>query len=1118
MATKIQLRRDNAANWQATNPVLSLGEPGVETDTHNMKVGDGVTAWNNLAYTAKDGGLTPVFVSMDDYYSQIPRISEDGVNWTAEANTGSPGTAHSSDWYTSSIAIGNGVIVYRAYNYLTNKDELRYSDGPYQAAVRPVSDITRLGPNGEGLNWETLTFGGGYFVAGGWYYDTDRNNIRYPIAAYSADGATWTMINIDLNYVKGIVDAQNNAHANTASGIKITNVVRGSNGWMFALRYKDDYTNSDGSNRIEPGAFYITSITTALNSSSYFATAPSINDSAWFDGHGWIGFSNTNNDYVYINTNTDPRQGTWTNIDLNSIVANLGTNYSDYYDIQEVTAGELAGVNYMVMTDYYGIVYYTADQGTTWDYVTPGPAYAGIYELEKNVNGGLRFSNSSSNVIWGDYPADEYNGEKITITGSYVAALNGTWWMDDYDGTSYPLYSDKAKLNRLNTSGFATLNIISKYVDYGYKGDNSIILPDTTNIVVGQRIYGIDAVLAKEDVDNNWKEPNIVTSVNGDTNRITLKYPLYQDFNGETLSFQALVTYTHGDQLDEIIYGGGKFVATGSNTNRAYFTTNMTDWHFTVNADDQGGFNGSRQMAYGALDINKNALRNKSATVTGITNSLTLGDTFNVNVVGMTDAPDGPYDYYGATDYNEGGINIDPSNGLWYLGTYDNARDAAVAIYSYTGYQIGPGGNVNADEYYHATSVRIETANNSFYFDDYYGTFMAEKINIGTVSDNYYDYYGYNHIDDIHFDEHDIYTSDGYELTIYNMFAPINDGGGVHIHWDNESHVRVNDNGVVLSKGGYEWQFTNDNDGVLYAPFSSDIDVGGYWTIGQGNGSVGYPYIGAVNNLDTPQSDPYDFVIQAGQSDGATVNNYWYFNRDGNFQLPDSGRIDVGFYWQLGWNNHTYIGATDNVDPDPYDVRIKVGNDGDNTYFYFNRTGTFDMPADGEIRWQSGYWKIGSVDGAYPVTIDTSGANNYDLQVRSGSYYWIFQQDGNFKLPAGGDIVDSDGYTVLNKDMPQNAVSANGNYTLALSDRGKHIYKTGTGNIQIPTNASVTFPIGTCITLVTGSDNSTHIVPDDSITTSVVLSKFGANANINVPVDTYVTILKIETDKWIVQT
>ena len=1055
MATKIQLRRDLSSNWASTNPILAQGEPGVELDTNNMKIGDGVKAWNDLAYTVQEGGLTPVFVSMDDYYSQMPRISEDGVNWTAEVNTGSPGTTHSSDWNVNGIAIGNGVIVYRGYDTRASKDELRYSEGPYQAAVRPVSDITRVGPNGEELNWETLTFGGGYFVAGGWYYDTDRNNIRYPIAAYSADGATWTMINIDLNYVKGIVDAQNNAHANTASGIKITNVVRGSNGWMFALRYKDDYTNDNGSNRIEPGAFYITSITTALNSGSYFATAPAINDSAWFDGHGWIGFSNGNNDHVYINTNTDPRQGTWTELDLNSIVANLGTNYSDYYDIQEVTAGELGGVDYMVMTDYYGIVYYTADQGTTWDYVTPGPAYAGIFELEKNVNGGLRFSNSSSNVNWGQQPANSFNGEKITITGSYVAALNGTWWMDDYDGTSYPLYSDKTKLNRLNTSGFDTLDIVTKYVDYGKKGDNSIILPNTTNIVVGQRIFGIPAVLAKEDVDNNWKEPNIVTSVNGDTNRITLKYPLYQNFNGETLSFQALVTYTHGDQLNEIIYGGGKFVAIGNNTNRAYFTTNMTDWHFTVNADDQGSFSGSRQMTYGALDINKNALRKNSATVTGITNSLTLGDTFNVNVVGMTDAPSGPYDYYGATEYNEGGISIDPSSGLWYLGTNDNSRSAQVAIYSYTGYQYSYN-NVGFDDYYHATSVKIETANHNFYFDDYYGTFIANSISIGSTVDTNEQKLAVNHIDNVFIDNLGIYTPDGYELTIYNMFAPVNNGGGVRIHHDNNANVSVNGDGITISDHGYEWQFTNDRNGVVYAPDSSEIDIGGYWTIGQGNGSTGYPYIGATDNVDT---DPYDFVIQAGQSNGPTVNNYWYFNRDGNLTLPPSGNIDVTGYWLIG---------------------------NDTAKIYANAIVT-----GGEVR---------------------------DIVIKAGANEWQFLQNAKFKLPVNGDIVNSNGDSVLNKDMPQQETE-NVDYTLQLTDRGGHVYVNYTGHtVSIPTNASVAFPIGSVVTLVTATGCPATLVPVDSGTTTVILSKFGNDNSINIPADTYVTLLKIDTDKWIVQT
>jgi lysophospholipase L1-like esterase len=50
MANKIQYRRDTAANWTAANPVLSLGEPGYETDTKRRKVGDGTAAWASLPY------------------------------------------------------------------------------------------------------------------------------------------------------------------------------------------------------------------------------------------------------------------------------------------------------------------------------------------------------------------------------------------------------------------------------------------------------------------------------------------------------------------------------------------------------------------------------------------------------------------------------------------------------------------------------------------------------------------------------------------------------------------------------------------------------------------------------------------------------------------------------------------------------------------------------------------------------------------------------------------------------------------------------------------------------------------------------------------------------------
>lgn len=50
MATRVQIRRDTAANWAASNPVLAQGELGVELGTNRVKLGDGSTVWSSLLY------------------------------------------------------------------------------------------------------------------------------------------------------------------------------------------------------------------------------------------------------------------------------------------------------------------------------------------------------------------------------------------------------------------------------------------------------------------------------------------------------------------------------------------------------------------------------------------------------------------------------------------------------------------------------------------------------------------------------------------------------------------------------------------------------------------------------------------------------------------------------------------------------------------------------------------------------------------------------------------------------------------------------------------------------------------------------------------------------------
>lgn len=48
--TRIQLRRDVAADWTAANPILADGEMGVEKDSRLVKIGDGTSPWNSLPY------------------------------------------------------------------------------------------------------------------------------------------------------------------------------------------------------------------------------------------------------------------------------------------------------------------------------------------------------------------------------------------------------------------------------------------------------------------------------------------------------------------------------------------------------------------------------------------------------------------------------------------------------------------------------------------------------------------------------------------------------------------------------------------------------------------------------------------------------------------------------------------------------------------------------------------------------------------------------------------------------------------------------------------------------------------------------------------------------------
>lgn len=83
LRTTFQLRRGKEAAWKKNNPILADGEPGYVTDKNALKIGNGVTAWNDLEYIGgKEGGNGGVY-NADTHYD-FPSIGSVDMIYKAE--------------------------------------------------------------------------------------------------------------------------------------------------------------------------------------------------------------------------------------------------------------------------------------------------------------------------------------------------------------------------------------------------------------------------------------------------------------------------------------------------------------------------------------------------------------------------------------------------------------------------------------------------------------------------------------------------------------------------------------------------------------------------------------------------------------------------------------------------------------------------------------------------------------------------------------------------------------------------------------------------------------------------------------------------------------------------
>ena len=93
MAREITLRNDTTTNWESKNPVLALGEVGVDVTKRNFKIGDGNNTWLNIKYSlpsALEGSGVPV--DSPEYVGQIY------IDTVGSAAYIACGISSSSDW------------------------------------------------------------------------------------------------------------------------------------------------------------------------------------------------------------------------------------------------------------------------------------------------------------------------------------------------------------------------------------------------------------------------------------------------------------------------------------------------------------------------------------------------------------------------------------------------------------------------------------------------------------------------------------------------------------------------------------------------------------------------------------------------------------------------------------------------------------------------------------------------------------------------------------------------------------------------------------------------------------------------------------------------------------
>lgn len=358
MATKIKLRRDSATNWTTANPVLAIGEPGIETNTLKIKLGDGVSNWQTLPYATNGiaGGIslaslsainsgTPAGVGSLSYNSNTgaftftpPNLSTYLTSITGAQVTTALGY---TPLQTSSLSVVNNASspFYSTLSYANNI----FTFTPF---VLPVASTSVSG--GVRVDGSTITINNGVITAvggggGGGGSGTVNAGLGNALAYYPASGTViddiagvfWNSVSSTLS-VAGTVNATNLvgalAYQQIADGLGFNPI--STNSLVIASGGVSNFSSSLSYNQAT-GVFTSTTFSLAVAGSSQLGGIKVNTTSLSVNGNNELILSNASASVL-----GGVKVGTGLSIDGNGVLSSAVSAYT----LPIATSGALGGI------------------------------------------------------------------------------------------------------------------------------------------------------------------------------------------------------------------------------------------------------------------------------------------------------------------------------------------------------------------------------------------------------------------------------------------------------------------------------------------------------------------------------------------------------------------------------------------------------------------------------------------------------------------------------------------------------------------------------------------------------------------------------------------------------